>query len=206
MQLWAWKSPFGFLLLQSFQLQQKEGTWPRFVILWWRCHEGTRGTGEGGVLPIEKSTIFRVLWDCQAVVFVFAFPVLWLCEVLHGQVSRVLPVGWPAGLLIPCKLISPRLLHQLVSCCVGLTGRRLVVWARGGEQSLSPDLSPVLLPTLFPERTGVLEPFSQHQLLSGFSSYRTTHPPKVPAPRVVPVNIVKTAPSRPQLPLHPALE
>lgn len=77
--------------------------------------------------------------------------------------SRVLPVGWSADLLIPCKLISPRLLHQLVSCCVGLTGRRLVVWVREGEKSL--DLSPVLLPTLFSERTGVPGPFSSTSAL-----------------------------------------
>lgn len=65
----------------------------------------------------------------------------------------------------------------------------------GGEKSLSPHLPPVLLPTLFADRTGVQEPFSQHQLLSGFSSYRTTHPSKVPAPPVVPVNMVRQSPT-----------
>lgn len=85
------------------------------------------------------------------------------------------------------------------------------MWVRGGERSLSPDLSPVLWPTLFTERTGVLAPFSQHQLLSGFRSYRTTHPPQVPAPHVVPVYTVRL-PKQSLTPLHlsslhiPALE
>lgn len=90
----------------------------------------------------------------------------------------------------------PRLLHQLVTG-VGPTGRRL--WARGGEKSLSPDLSPFLLPTLCTERTGVPEPFSQHQLLSGFSSYRTTIHPKFR------LHMWSLSDS-PHLPLHPALE
>ena len=141
------------------------------------------------------------------------FPVLWLREVQHGQVSRVLP-HWLAYRSAPSlQMDFPRLLHQLVSCCARLTGRRLVVWVRGGERSLSPHLSPVLLPTLFAERTGVLEPFSQPQLqiLQNHPSTQSSSSTRGPCQHRS-LSTPSDCPSRPQLPLHlsclhiPALE
>lgn len=52
-QLWALKGPLGFLLLQSLQLQQKEGTWPGFVVLRWWCYEGDMWHWRGGCSAIE---------------------------------------------------------------------------------------------------------------------------------------------------------